>query len=42
MSDVQYKFVDGRAVVNDWGWLNTHTYKELVELLNLLNARRGS
>lgn len=37
----RYVFSDGeyRAVVVDWTWLQKHTYKELVELLNELNEK---
>jgi hypothetical protein len=37
----RYVFVDGeyRAVVTDWNWLKKHTYKELCELVEALNAK---
>lgn len=39
MSQPLYRWVDGRAVVVDWAWLKSHTYKDLTELLNTLNER---
>lgn len=41
MSQPLYRFIDGRAVVVDWAWLKSHTYKELVELLEKLNERKA-
>jgi len=41
MNQPLYKWVDGSAVVVDWAWLKSHTYKELCELLNELNARKN-
>lgn len=43
MSTPLYRYVysDGeyRAVVIDWNWLRTHSYKELMALLDDLNAK---
>lgn len=41
MNQPLYRFVNGQAVVVDWAWLKSHTYKELVELLNQLNERKA-
>lgn len=35
-----YRFVSGRAIITDWNWLKKHNYKELVELLESLNAKK--